>query len=72
MERPVPLDKAIPLEQRWGEARYGVIGQFFQAPNILAPLNPVAKPEAGSGSPNLSRDTVSSRIMGLHLLKFEF
>ncbi len=71
VERPVSLDKGILPEDRWTEAKNGVIGQFLQSPNVLAPINPMAKPEAGIGAPNLSRDTVTGRIMGLHFLKFE-
>lgn len=72
VEKPVKLEKAIAKEDVWMRANYGVLGQFTQAPNLLAPINPMAKPEAGRGDHNLSKDTVTGRIMGLRLLKFEF
>ena len=71
-EKPVTLEKAVAKKDSWIESRYGVLGQFAQAPNIAAPVNPFAKPEAGTGRSNLSRNTVTGRIMGLRLLKFEF
>jgi hypothetical protein len=71
-EKPVKLEKRVTKEEAWAQARYGVLGQFVQAPSVLAPINPVAKPEAGSGEGNLSRDTVTGRVMGLCLVKFDF
>jgi hypothetical protein len=72
VERPVQLEKTVPPAEKWTEAKHGVLGQFVEAPSVLAPINPAAKPEAGWGAANLSRDTVTARVMGLHLLKFEF
>lgn len=71
-EKLVKLEKPVAKEKVWAQARYGVLGQFVQAPNLLAPINPVAKSEAGSGEDNLSRDTVTGRVMGLRLVRFEF
>lgn len=72
VETPVQLEKAVPPDEAWTQAEAGVIGQFFQAPNLLAPINPLAQPEAGWGDRNLSRDTVTGRVMGLRLVKVEF
>jgi len=71
-EKAAKLEKAIPKEEVWTQARYGAFGQFVQAPNLVAPINPLAKPHAGTGETNLSRDTVTRRIMGLRLLKLKF
>jgi hypothetical protein len=68
----VKLDKAPLRENAWSRASYGVVGQFVQAPTVVAPINPVAPPEAGTGKSNLNRDTMTGRVMGLCLLKFEF
>lgn len=72
VEQPVKLTKAVAEEDAWTEAKYGVAGQFAQAPNVMDPINPLAKPQAGTGEGNLSRDSVTGRIMGLRLIKFEF
>jgi hypothetical protein len=71
-EKRVKVEKTVSKEDAWTGAKYGVVGQFVQAPNILAPINPMAKPQAGKGDGNLSKDTVTGRIMGLRLIKFEF
>jgi hypothetical protein len=72
VEQPPKLEKALPPEEQWTQARYGVVGQFVQAPNALAPINPLAKAEAGAGTANLSRDTITGRIMGFRLISFNF
>ena len=72
MQTPIKMEKAVPMEDKWLEGKSGVLGQFIQAPNLLAPINPFAKPMAGFGQSNLSKDTVTGRIMGLRLIKFEF
>ena len=72
VEQPIELEKAVAPEDAWSQGSSGVLGQFIQAPNVLAPINPLAKAEAGSGEDNLSTDTATGRVMGLHLIKFEF
>jgi hypothetical protein len=71
-EKPVKMEKAVRQEDQWSQAQFGVIGQFIQAPSVLEPINPLAKAEAGFGEGNLSKDTVTGRIMGLRFIKFEF
>ena len=72
VQQPVQLEKAIAPEDKWTEAKHGVIGQFIEAPNVLAPVNLLAKPEAGMGEANLNRDPITGRVMGLNLLAFDF
>jgi len=72
VERPVRIEKPTPSEERWAKASHGVLGQCFEAANPLEPLSPLASPEAGYGLANLSRDTVTRRVMGLQFLRFEF
>jgi len=72
IERTVKLEKAIAPEDAWTQSNHGVIGQLIEAPNLLDPVNPLAKPEAGDGTINLNRDPVSGRIMGLNLIAFDF
>ena len=70
--KSVKMEKTAAREGVWTQARHGVIGQFVQAPRVLDPINPFAKPELGQGQANLSKDTLTGRIMGLRLIKFEF
>lgn len=72
IERPVKLEKAVAPEDAWTLSEHGVVGQFVEAPSLLAPINPMAKPEAGDGVANLSRDPVTGRVMGLRLFAFSF
>jgi hypothetical protein len=72
MVKPVEMKKALPREGNWTQARHGVIGQFVEAPFVLDPVNPFASPKLGFGQPNLSKDTLTGRVMGLRLIKFEF
>ena len=72
VERAIPLEKATPPDARWTRDQHGIIGQCIQAPNVLAPLNPLAKADAGFGQANINRDTVTRRVMGLDFIKFEF
>ena len=70
--KPVEMKRTMPREGVWTQARHGVIGQFVEAPFVLDPVNPFARPEIGLGQPNLSKDTMTRRIMGLRLIAFEF
>lgn len=72
IEGPVKLEKAIAPEDAWAHSNHGIIGQFIRAPNVFAPINPMARSEAGYGMANLNKDTVTGRIMGLDLIKFDF
>jgi hypothetical protein len=70
--KPPEMQKTGTREGVFTQARHGVIGQFVQAPRALDPISPFAKPELGQGQANLSKDTMTGRIMGLRLVKFEF
>jgi hypothetical protein len=72
IEIPLQLEEATPPEAKWIRAEYGILGQMAQAPNPLAPINPLEPQEAGYGEGNVSTDTVTGRVMGLRFLKFEF
>ena len=72
VEKPIEMEKRVTPENAWTKANYGVVGQFLNAPSLWAPINPMAEPEAGFGKGNLSQDTVTGRVMGLRLIKFEF
>lgn len=60
------------LTDAWMEGERGVIIQFLEAPNPLAPINPLTPPPPRVLEATLSRDTVTGRVMGLRLLSFEF
>jgi hypothetical protein len=72
MERDIPMQPPAVSSEAWKAARHGVLLQFLEAPNPLAPLNPFTPVPPRFQDSTLSRDHLTGRIMGLTLVKFEF
>jgi len=72
VETELPLTPPEVARDTWVEGDHGVIVQFLEAPNPLAPINPLAPPPPRFKDATLSRDTVTGRVMGLTLLSLDF
>lgn len=72
IEAPLPVEPPVLPKDMWAKKDTGIIGQFINAPNVLQPINPLAKPELGFGEQNINRDPITGRIKGLNLLVFNF
>jgi hypothetical protein len=72
VESEIALPSREVIRNVWVEGDHGVIVQFLEAPNPLAPINPLAPPPPRFKNGTLSRDTVTGRVMGLTLLRVDF
>jgi hypothetical protein len=68
----IPIEPPQIVRESWKEGRHGVILQFIEAPNPLAPLNPFTPVPPKFQEATVSRDHLTGRIMGLTLVSFEF
>jgi hypothetical protein len=72
VDQEIPIEPPTVSREAWKEGRHGVMLQFIEAPNPLAPLNPLTPMPPKFQDATISRDHLTGRIMGLTLVKFEF